>query len=361
MINERGTRRIQLSRRKEWKLPTGACRVDAHTRWANPFPPNGRSRRAYSEAVAQFADWLTQQHELVARARLQLVDVDLACWCPPNFDCHADVWLKVVNEPPEAFPMAPMAPAAPYAVSVADLPAHRRRRVLFGLSSGSRCDLWDWQSCTPPDHAQLADDGRFHLIGDSSTFDCASHAEPGTLLQHSYSPSQWDGRRLAPRVAPPTDAERENHSMTRTLMWLDQTRTDTSLVPSRERCPPAAEHWPGYTGTAHRDVNAQTRRLLVRQLGPMCHSCGLRRACRIDHDHDTGLVRGYVCIHCNSKMDTCLHLEGCPWADYLNNPPAFAMKLPYRGTTTALKPVSDTELAEREAALNAVLARLTHR
>lgn len=39
----------------------------------------------------------------------------------------------------------------------------------------------------------------------------------------------------------------------RTLTWLDQTWTDVSAVRPRDRCPLAAQHWPGHTGSAERD------------------------------------------------------------------------------------------------------------
>lgn len=251
--------------------------------------------------------------------------------------------------------------SAVYPHTMAELPAGRRRRLLLAADVRGGCDVWDHQRCAPPVRAQLADDGRFHLIGDSTWFDCASHAQPGDSLRHDYATFEWDRWRTPPRFAPPTEAERKRGpSFTRILRWLELTRSDVSLVPRSQRCPRAAEHWPGYTGTGQRDPHAQTRRLLVRHRGVMCHSCGLRRACVIDHDHDTGLVRGYVCLHCNAQMDRCLHLTGCAWADYLNNPPALPMRLPYKGRTVRIAPVSELVLAEREAAANDVLARLTH-
>lgn len=44
-------------------------------------------------------------------------------------------------------------------------------------------------------------------------------------------------------------------------------------------------------------------------------------------DHFTGLVRGLLCRNCNSRVDWCVHVSGCPWADYLNNPPAAHLQL----------------------------------
>ncbi|WP_440072243.1 hypothetical protein [Streptosporangium sp. OZ121] len=52
----------------------------------------------------------------------------------------------------------------------------------------------------------------------------------------------------------------------------------------------------------------------------------------IDHDPDTMLVRGLLCRHCNTWLEGCPHVAGCPWGDYLNDPPAAALNLPYPRT-----------------------------
>lgn len=255
---------------------------------------------------------------------------------------------------------------------LAELPEGRRVRLLMMtteqwgriLASAERrnlagmCDLWPLQECEPPVGAQLADDGLFHLLGDG-TYDCAKDAEVGGRLQHHYDQCYWDRWRVQPKVAPPTDLERRiGRGWTRTLTWLDRTWTDVSTVRPRDRCPLAAQHWPGYTGSAERDGQARSRRWLVRRFGLMCNACGLRRACQIDHDHGTGLVRGYVCRHCNSRMDSCLHLSGCPWADYQNDPPALPMRLAYSGTTRPIPPPSAADVREREAIAAVALATL---
>jgi hypothetical protein len=67
----------------------------------------------------------------------------------------------------------------------------------------------------------------------------------------------------------------------------------------------------------------------VAALGPDCHACGSERGTCIDHDHFTGAVRGLVCLYCNTHVDECLHRVGCAWADYLNDPPAASLRLPY--------------------------------
>lgn len=69
--------------------------------FANPHPAGGRSCRhcavvhSSDDAVAAYARHLGARPELVAAARVQLANVDLACWCPPDRRCHADVLLLV--------------------------------------------------------------------------------------------------------------------------------------------------------------------------------------------------------------------------------------------------------------------------
>lgn len=58
----------------------------------------------------------------------------------------------------------------------------------------------------------------------------------------------------------------------------------------------------------------------------MCMGCGIRYGALLDHDHRTGLVRGLLCRHCNQRADVCLHVDGCPWADYQNRPPLLAWR-----------------------------------
>ena len=60
--------RIQLRRTAGWRKPPGAVVVARPTRWGNPF--------AFRAALAGH---------------------DLACWCPLDGPCHADVLLEIAN------------------------------------------------------------------------------------------------------------------------------------------------------------------------------------------------------------------------------------------------------------------------
>jgi AAA domain/Domain of unknown function (DUF4326) len=93
-----GPRRLQLQRRKGWRLPEGAVRVARPSRWGNPYPVTEKaSTRAHGEAVDRYRRHLVEHPELVEAARRELAGKDLACWCQPYLPCHADVLLEIAN------------------------------------------------------------------------------------------------------------------------------------------------------------------------------------------------------------------------------------------------------------------------
>jgi len=89
-------RRIQLSRKKGFRLPASAIVVSRPTKWGNPYKP-GKFTRA--QAVASYRrDLLAGKLRVsAADARTELRGHDLACWCPLGGPCHADFLLKVAN------------------------------------------------------------------------------------------------------------------------------------------------------------------------------------------------------------------------------------------------------------------------
>lgn len=118
-------KRIQMSRQKAWRADNpDAVIVDRRTRWGNPvkigaptevtwverisdkhsfwaFASVAANNRA--EATAHFRDWMDGVVELVAfseHERPEIEDLagkDLACWCPLDQPCHADVLLDLAN------------------------------------------------------------------------------------------------------------------------------------------------------------------------------------------------------------------------------------------------------------------------
>ena len=101
--------RIQRKRTKGWRMPEGCVYVGRPTVYGNPwtiadashlFP--GVDRRAW--VVNQYARELrerdgTGELEFVTTEQIRdrLAGKDIACWCPLDAPCHADVLLRVAN------------------------------------------------------------------------------------------------------------------------------------------------------------------------------------------------------------------------------------------------------------------------
>lgn len=110
--------RIQLRRTKGWRKPEGAIVVARPSKWGNPFrvvenqfgwylddggalfaiggevfyPSPSEARAA---AVDEFKHWLGMG--MAYPDPTELAGHDLACWCPPDQPCHADVLLELAN------------------------------------------------------------------------------------------------------------------------------------------------------------------------------------------------------------------------------------------------------------------------
>ena len=99
--------RIQLSRRKGWRMPENTKKVDRTTRWGNPFVIGsgamGRHALDHEGAVGFFRDMLADPELRTAAGypsddeiRAELAGKNLACWCGGKH-CHADALLEVAN------------------------------------------------------------------------------------------------------------------------------------------------------------------------------------------------------------------------------------------------------------------------
>lgn len=109
-------RRIQRKRERGWRMPEGAVAVTRGTRFGNPFRVDGtiderqcdrwgwnvrRCRdmasmgplHAFESAVLSLSDGGKR------RIRGLLGGKDLARWCREGEPCHADILLRLANEP----------------------------------------------------------------------------------------------------------------------------------------------------------------------------------------------------------------------------------------------------------------------
>ena len=104
--------RVRLSRKKGWKLPPDTVSVARPGRWGNPFmaapdqepgTPVGTRYTAMptvADAVAAYRRWIENDpagREIAQQARRELRGKNLACWCPLDGPCHAEVLLEIAN------------------------------------------------------------------------------------------------------------------------------------------------------------------------------------------------------------------------------------------------------------------------
>lgn len=108
-------KRVQLSRKKGWRKPGNCVVVSRPGRWGNPYKIGGRDHnndlienradaahayRAFIEDMVD-AEGSGRRFDLLDNARAELRGKDLACWCPLDEPCHADVLLEVANTGPK--------------------------------------------------------------------------------------------------------------------------------------------------------------------------------------------------------------------------------------------------------------------
>ena len=103
-LKSRLPKRIQRKRTKGWKMPPHTVYVGRPTIWGNPFDMSlGETRMS---VLTWYRLWLAGKKfkrinellrwEVLGRLE-QLRGKDLACWCPLDQPCHADVLLEIAN------------------------------------------------------------------------------------------------------------------------------------------------------------------------------------------------------------------------------------------------------------------------
>jgi len=97
-------KRIQRKRSKGWRMPEGAVYVGRPTKWGNPYfiaHYADLSHDGRTEAVRRYRAWVFACNHRstldIPRIKAELHGKDLACWCPLDQPCHADVLLEIAN------------------------------------------------------------------------------------------------------------------------------------------------------------------------------------------------------------------------------------------------------------------------
>lgn len=88
-------------------MPPNTVKVDRTTKWGNPFivGEHGTRRECvdlFEKMLAGYICLTTDNHEaqtayhnMALRDRKKLLGKNLACWCPLDGPCHADVLLRI--------------------------------------------------------------------------------------------------------------------------------------------------------------------------------------------------------------------------------------------------------------------------
>ncbi len=192
------------------------------------------------------------------------------------------------------------------------------------------CPDWHPQTANPQPAAILGDDGRWHLRGHEQwlcTWTREVAADASQVPHDEFCPWWTDGATY--RVSPP-DGRVGGGGLSDSVQvsWtvaMTAEETDPTSVPPRQRCRSA--RWPPYSAAKSQVLKIRSR--LISEFGPQCAGCGMRAGVAVDHDHLSWIVRGLLCAECNTHIDDCPHLAGCPWATYLATPPAAALALRY--------------------------------
>jgi len=90
-------KRVQLKRKKGWRMPPNAVKVDRSTRWGNPFTVEEYGREEAIERFREYIDHPNSPLEFTFADLETLRGKNLACWCRLDQSCHADVLLELAN------------------------------------------------------------------------------------------------------------------------------------------------------------------------------------------------------------------------------------------------------------------------
>lgn len=102
-------KRIQRKRTKGWRMPKNSLYVGRPTTWGNPFVVGEEAFRFSTSvpyAVPETVEQVLADYRYFCKLWLifapnwlkPLKGKDLACWCPLDQPCHADVLLELANK-----------------------------------------------------------------------------------------------------------------------------------------------------------------------------------------------------------------------------------------------------------------------
>lgn len=97
--------RIQRKRTKGWRMPPNTIYVGRPSQYGNPYPVGGHNNIddepiiTRQQAVDLYRKYVIGNYcaTSLAEIRAELHGKNLACFCPLDQPCHADVLLEIAN------------------------------------------------------------------------------------------------------------------------------------------------------------------------------------------------------------------------------------------------------------------------
>jgi len=96
-------KRIQRKRVKGWRMPPNTVYVGRPSKWGNPFKLGSISNFgglpliSMTAVLGHYSNYVIRKFSEKVIAE-ELKGKNLACWCPMDQPCHADILLKLANE-----------------------------------------------------------------------------------------------------------------------------------------------------------------------------------------------------------------------------------------------------------------------
>ena len=90
-------KRIQRKRTKGWKMPSNTVYVGRPSKWGNPYAIE-RGQFTREQAIEAYENYIKRVLWIIHDFLDPLKGKDLACWCPLDKKCHADILLKMLGE-----------------------------------------------------------------------------------------------------------------------------------------------------------------------------------------------------------------------------------------------------------------------
>lgn len=93
-------KRIQRKRVKGWKMPANTIYVGRPSIWGNPYrvAVSPFIASSHQDAVNKHFRWVIRDEVYQEKIKNRLKGKNLACWCPLDQPCHADILLEIAND-----------------------------------------------------------------------------------------------------------------------------------------------------------------------------------------------------------------------------------------------------------------------